>query len=203
MVSRRYPNFTIVVSDKKPPQCTDDGLPIYTKFLCHRPEAQLPFYLKRQTCTDPQNGMWITESHHATCGVFLCAISLSKDPQQQTVYALTAGHSLLSNEQCKRLVKGDWDVKKSVWEEAVGKIGTACRLSVAPHGYPPFEICGTPLINLRHYVPADDSHLEWYEKFIADETMLEMTHDQLIQKGWTDDELQAYTECTPVRGGPT
>ena len=33
--------------------------------------------------------------------------------------------------------------------------------------------------------------------------MLEMTHDQLIQKGWTDDELQAYTECTPVRGGPT
>ena len=88
--------------------------------------------------------MWITESHHATCGVFLRAISLSKDPQQQTVYALTAGHSLLSNEQCKRLVKGDRDVKKSVWEETVGKIGTAFRLSVAPHGYPPFEICGTP-----------------------------------------------------------
>ena len=32
--------------------------------------------------------------------------------------------------------------------------------------------------------------------------MLEMTHEQLIQSNWTDEQLRAYTEYAPVRGEP-
>lgn len=81
-------------------------------------------------------------------------------------YALSAGHSLLSTEQCLRLVKGDKEENSKVWREIVGDVKTRYRLTVAPHDQPPFEICEVPLINFRYYVPSDNSNLLWHESFL-------------------------------------
>ena len=203
LVSEKYPDFKqIVISDMEPQQVTDDGLPIYTKLLTRKPKARIPFFLKKQKCTDAQRNMWVTDRHSATCGVFLRAMSLSKEPARETIYALTAGHSLLSSAQCKQLAYGHDEVK-SIWIDVVDNVKTDFRLSVAPHGYPPFEIREVPLINFRHYVPIDDSQLLWHEKFMADETILEVNQRQLRERGWTGDKLQSFLECTPIRGQPT
>ena len=203
-MSKQYPDFKeIVISNMEPQQCTDDGLPIYTKYLAPKPEARIPFFLKRRKCTDYQRNKWVIENHSATCGVFLRAVCLSKEPVRHTIYALTAAHSLLSREQCNQLASGDSkERKKRIWKDVVGDVKTDSRLSVAPHGYPPFEIRGVPLINFRQYVPTVDSQLLWHEKFMADETALEVNQRQLREREWTGDNLQSFSEYTPIRGSP-
>lgn len=201
LIEEKFPDYSeTVISEREPPSRTSSGLPIYTKFLVGE-KPVIPFFLKRQTCVDPQRDYWETERHHATCGVFATAKCLSGTKPYYTTYALTAGHSILTPTQCKEMVETNSYMKRrKIWKGVVGEVLTEQRLSIAPFKHPPFSIVGIPLVNLKQYtrITKDLKEKLWHEQFMSDDAAFQMDQGELNVRRCKTDLFQKHVIYTPV-----
>lgn len=211
LIKTEFPQYEhkVVVSGHMPEMFTENGLPLYTKQLgqSNNQRQKTPMYLTKETYFGSTKKLKKTiEENKATFGVFLNATT--KGSPYGTTFTVSAGHSLLSNEQCIEMALGDEEKRHATWQDVVGKVKTDSHLSVAPHNGQPFNIKEVPLLQYRHYIPSQTGNPEhykdllWHDKFIADDLALQMEKGELINRGWTGDCLQRHISYTPLDGEP-